>query len=196
MLAFGLPLAHNAALTNGLHAAHGAGAALLLGTPAAAVMLPLMAEHGATWTMSPPGLAREYLAHPAFDAAVARLGTWVLTAAPVPRAVFDELTGRGVHVSQAFGMSEGLFMFTPREAATSLRAETVGSPISPLDEVRVFQPGTDIEVAEGETGELAARGPYTIRGYLDAPDRNCEASLPRAFIAPVIWSGHAGTRAR
>ena len=50
VLAFGLPLAHNAALTNGLHAAHGAGAALLLATPAADVMLPLMAEHGATWT--------------------------------------------------------------------------------------------------------------------------------------------------
>jgi 2,3-dihydroxybenzoate-AMP ligase len=46
VLAFGLPLAHNAALTNGLHAAHGAGAALLLATPAADVMLPLMAEHG------------------------------------------------------------------------------------------------------------------------------------------------------
>ena len=113
VLAFGLPLAHNAALTNGLHAAHGAGAALLLATPAADIMLPLMAEHGATWTMSPPGLAREYLSHPAFDDAVARLGTWVLTAARVPRPVFDQLTRRGVHVTQAFGMSEGLFLFTP-----------------------------------------------------------------------------------
>jgi hypothetical protein len=33
--------------------------------------------------MRPPGLAREYLSHPAFDDAVARLGTWVLTAARV-----------------------------------------------------------------------------------------------------------------
>jgi 2,3-dihydroxybenzoate-AMP ligase len=55
VLAFGLPLTHNAALTNGVHAADGVGAALLLGTPAADLMLPLMAEHGATWTMSPPG---------------------------------------------------------------------------------------------------------------------------------------------
>ena len=181
MLAFGLPLAHNAALANGLHAAHGAGAALLLATPAADVMLPLMAEHGATWTMSPPGLAREYLSHPAFDDAVARLGTWVLTAARVPRPVFDELTGRGVHVTQAFGMSEGLFLFTPLDAPADLRAETVGVPISPLDEVRVLQPGTEIEVAEGETGELAARGPYTIRGYLAAPDRDREAFTAEGF---------------
>jgi 2,3-dihydroxybenzoate-AMP ligase len=181
VLAFGLPLAHNAALANGLHAAHGAGAALLLATPAADVMLPLMAEYGATWTMSPPGLAREYLSHPAFDAAVARLGTWVLTAARVPRPVFDELTGRGVHVSQAFGMSEGLFLFTPPGAPPGLRAETVGVPISPLDEVRVLRPGTEVEVAEGETGELAARGPYTIRGYLAAPDRNREAFTAEGF---------------
>jgi non-ribosomal peptide synthetase component E (peptide arylation enzyme) len=181
VLAFGLPLAHNAALTNGLHAAHGVGAALLLATPAAHVMLPLMAEHGATWTMSPPGLAREYLSHRAFDQAVARLGTWVLTAARVPRSVFDDLTARGVHVTQAFGMSEGLFLFTPPDALADLRAETVGVPISPLDEVQVLRPGTEVEVAEGETGELAARGPYTIRGYLGAPDRDREAFTAQGF---------------
>jgi len=181
VLAFGLPLAHNAALTNGLHAAHGVGAALLLATPAADVMLPLMAEHGATWTMSPPGLAREYLAHPAFDDAVARLGTWVLTAARVSRPVFDTLTRRGVHVTQAFGMSEGLFLFTPLDAIANLRAETVGTPISALDEIRVLRPGTQVDVAEGETGELAARGPYTIRGYLAEPDRNREAFTADGF---------------
>jgi 2,3-dihydroxybenzoate-AMP ligase len=181
VLAFGLPLAHNAALTNGLHAAHGAGAALLLATPAADVMLPLMAEHGATWTMSPPALAREYLAHPAFDDAVARLGTWVLTAARVPRPVFDELTRRGVHITQAFGMSEGLFLFTPLDAPADLRAGTVGVPISPLDEVRVLRPGTEAEVAEGEIGELAARGPYTIRGYLAAPERDRDAFTAEGF---------------
>jgi 2,3-dihydroxybenzoate-AMP ligase len=181
VLAFGLPLAHNAALTNGLHAAHGVGAALLLASPAASVMLPLMAEHRATWTMSPPGLAREYLSHPAFDDAVARLGTWVLTAARVPRRVFDELARRGVHVTQAFGMSEGLFLFTPLDAPADLRARTVGVPISPFDEVRVVRPGTEAEVAEGEIGELAARGPYTIRGYLAAPDRDREAFTAEGF---------------
>ena len=68
--------------------------------------------------LSPPGLAREYLSHPAFDNAVARLGTWVLTAARF-RPVYDELTGRGVHVTQAFGMSEGLFLFTPARCSSA-----------------------------------------------------------------------------
>jgi 2,3-dihydroxybenzoate-AMP ligase len=72
-------------------------------------------------------------------------------------------------------MSEGLFMFTPPDADAEVRFATIGSPISPLDEVLVLAPGTDAEVAEGEPGELCARGPYTIRGYLAAPERNREA---------------------
>jgi acyl-CoA synthetase (AMP-forming)/AMP-acid ligase II len=106
----------------------------------------------------------------------------VLTAARVARPVFDELAGRGVHVTQAFGMSEGLFLFSPLDAPADLRAETVGVPISPLDEVRVLRPGTEVEVADGETGELAARGPYTIRGYLAAPNRDCEAFTAKGLL--------------
>ena len=45
----------------------------------------------------------------------------------------------------------------------------------------MFRPDTEIEVAEGETGELAARGPYTIRGYLAAPDRDREAFTAEGF---------------
>jgi 2,3-dihydroxybenzoate-AMP ligase len=45
-------------------------------------------------------------------------------------------------------MSEGLFLFTPLDAAAGLRAETVGVPISPLDEVRVFRPGTEVELLQ------------------------------------------------
>ena len=78
-------------------------------------------------------------------------------------------------------MSEGLFLFAPLDAPADRRAETAGVPISPLDEVRVLRPGTEVEVAEGETGELAARRPYTIRGYLAAPDRDREAFTAEGF---------------
>jgi len=93
-------------------------------------------------------------------------------------------------------MSEGLFLFAPLDAPADLRAETAGVPISPLDEVRVLWPGTEVEVAEGETGELAARGPYTICGYLAAPDRDREAFTAEGYTVPATSCGHAGMRGR
>ncbi len=42
-------------------------------------------------------------------------------------------------------------------------------------------PAPRSRVAEGETGELAVRGPYTICGYLAAPDRDREAFTAEGF---------------
>jgi non-ribosomal peptide synthetase component E (peptide arylation enzyme) len=42
-------------------------------------------------------------------------------------------------------------------------------------------PGTDQEVADGETGELLVKGPCTIRGYYDASDRDAEAFTADGF---------------
>jgi 2,3-dihydroxybenzoate-AMP ligase len=38
-----------------------------------------------------------------------------------------------------------------------------------------------IEVADGEVGELVTRGPYTIRGYYNAPQINARAFTPDGF---------------
>lgn len=180
-LAFGLPISHNAGVANALFAAHAVGAAVLLSSPQADDLLPLMTEHRATWLMSPPGVARDYQNDPRFGSAVSSLRTCVLTAAPVTRALFDGLQSRGVHVTQAFGMSEGLFLFTPFDGTDELRAGTVGIPLSPHDEIRLLVPGTEHDVEDGEIGELCARGPYTIRGYLDEPDRNRETFTSDGF---------------
>jgi 2,3-dihydroxybenzoate-AMP ligase len=74
-----------------------------------------------------------------------------------------------------------MFLFTPRDGATDLRASTIGVPISRYDEVRLYEPDTEIEVAPGEPGELCVRGPYTIRGYLNAPERNAQAFTADGF---------------
>ncbi|GAA2365913.1 (2,3-dihydroxybenzoyl)adenylate synthase [Dactylosporangium salmoneum] len=194
-LAFALPIAHNAGMANGLFAAHATGAALLLCGPRPDELLGLMAEHRATWTLLSPGITAGLLAHPGFDAAFAALRNLVLSAAAVPRELFDELERRGVHTTQAFGMTEGLFLFTPLDAPADARAGGVGDPISPLDEVRLLEPGTESPVADGEPGELCARGPYTIRGYLNAPERNREAFTSDGFyrsgdlMARVVLGG-------
>lgn len=180
-LAFCLPVVHNAGTANALFAAHSVGAALLLATPRADDLLPLMTEEGATWIMLPPGVATGFLADPRCGDAFARVRTCVLTAAAVPRQLFDELEERGVHTTQAFGMTEGLFLFTPRDAPADLRAGSVGVPISPLDEVRLLDPGTEDPVPDGEIGELCVRGPYTIRGYMDEPEHNRTAFTTDGF---------------
>lgn len=78
----------------------------------------------------------------------------------------------GYHV---FGMTEGVIMFTRKGDAPEVIDGTCGRPVSPLDHVKILKPGTEEEVAIGEVGEPAFTGPYTIRGYYDAADRNAEA---------------------
>ena len=58
-----------------------------------------------------------------------------------------------------------------------LLLESSGAPVCDEDEIMVVD-DDGREVADGEAGELVTRGPYTIRGYYNAPDRNAEAFLP------------------
>ncbi|MDI5983627.1 AMP-binding protein [Halomonas sp. M4R5S39] len=87
----------------------------------------------------------------------------------------------GVEGHHLFGMTEGTIMFTRRGDSETIRFGTCGRPISEHDEVRLLEPGTEDEVAEGQIGELAVRGPYTIRGYYHAPERNAETFTPDGF---------------
>lgn len=68
-------------------------------------------------------------------------------------------------------MTEGLLMMNRLDDPPEVRRETVGRPISPADEIRLVDEGGD-DVAEGEIGELLCRGPYTFRGYVNAPEVN------------------------
>jgi non-ribosomal peptide synthetase component E (peptide arylation enzyme) len=78
-------------------------------------------------------------------------------------------------------MGEGLFLTTPPGSPREARATTVGVPLSPLDEIRVLEPGGDGQVPDGEIGELCCRGPYTLRGYVDAAEHNARAFTPDGF---------------
>jgi 2,3-dihydroxybenzoate-AMP ligase len=54
-------------------------------------------------------------------------------------------------------------------------------PISPGDEVRLLQPGTEDSVEPGTVGEFCVRGPYTIRGYYRAQAHNAAAFTSDGF---------------
>lgn len=87
----------------------------------------------------------------------------------------------GVPVFHVFGMTEGVIMYTQAGDPDAALFDTVGKPISEHDEVRVLAPGTEQEVALGEVGELAIRGPYTLFGYFAAAERNREAFTSDGF---------------
>ena len=55
-----------------------------------------------------------------------------------------------------------------------LLLESSGAPVCEFDEIKVVDDAGD-EVPDGEPGELVTRGPYTIRGYYNAPEKNAEA---------------------
>jgi 2,3-dihydroxybenzoate-AMP ligase len=96
-------------------------------------------------------------------------------------------------VQENFGMAEGMLMFVRLDDPPEVRLETVGRPICPDDEVRlVDESGQD--VADGETGELWARGPYTLRGYYNAAEHNARAFSPDGFYmsGDLMWKHHTG----
>ncbi|MGA6971470.1 MAG: AMP-binding protein [Candidatus Binatus sp.] len=83
-------------------------------------------------------------------------------------------------VQQVLGMAEGLLCYTRLDEREEIAFTTQGSPLSPADEIRIVEPdGAD--AAAGAVGELWCRGPYTIRGYFRAPERNREVFTADGF---------------
>ena len=80
-----------------------------------------------------------------------------------------------------FGMTEGLLCITRPDAPEAAFDNCVGQPLSPHDEVRIVEPGTERDLPFGEAGELLVRGPSVLRGYYDAPERNAEAITADGF---------------
>jgi 2,3-dihydroxybenzoate---[aryl-carrier protein] ligase len=83
-------------------------------------------------------------------------------------------------VQQVFGMAEGLVCYTSLDDPDEVALTMQGRPLSPDDELRIVDPA-GCDVATGEVGELWCRGPYTIRGYFRAPERNREAFTSDGF---------------
>jgi 2,3-dihydroxybenzoate-AMP ligase len=77
---------------------------------------------------------------------------------------------------EIYGTAEGLINMTRRDDDDEALMHSSGTPVSELDEIKVVGED-DVEVPDGEPGELVTRGPYTIRGYYQAPEKNAEAFM-------------------
>lgn len=175
-----IPIIHNAGIVLALHAVHGAGGTLVLATAVLDQALPLMAREQATDALIGHG-HYGMIDHPLFDDAVASMRRVIFSGAKVPERLFEAFESRGIWPGQNFGMGEGLCCLSTASSTREARLTTVGVPFSPADEFRVLQPGTEIELPDGEVGEFACRGPYTLRGYFDAEDINATAFTSDGF---------------
>ena len=96
-----------------------------------------------------------------------------------------ELRGRlrarfGCVPQEIYGTAEGLINMVPLDAPDEYLLQSSGVPVCEDDEIRVIDDAGN-ELPDGAQGELATRGPYTIRGYYRAPDKNIEAFTPDGF---------------
>ena len=193
-----LPIAHNLPLAcPGLQGFLLSGATVYLSRSRRGPdVFAVIDRHRVTHIHVVPALAIQWINHPAagdFDLGSVRVvqsGGQRLQPETRLRA---ERVFRNVTVQENFGMAEGLLMFVRLDDPREVRLETVGRPICPDDEVRlVDQDGAD--VPDGEVGELWARGPYTLRGYYNAPEHNQRSFSPDGFYrsGDLMWRHPSG----
>lgn len=78
----------------------------------------------------------------------------------------------GIVSGNMFGITEGLLTACAPSDPEEARHRGCGRPIAAGDEIRLLKPGTEEDVAIGEVGELAFRGPSTLVGYYNDPKAN------------------------
>jgi 2,3-dihydroxybenzoate-AMP ligase len=86
----------------------------------------------------------------------------------------------GALPQEIYGTAEGLINMTRLDDPEQIILESSGSPVCVDDEIKVID-DEGHEVPDGEPGELVTRGPYTIQGYFNAPEKNREAFTPDGF---------------
>jgi len=135
-------------------------------------LLELVARHRVTVLVGAPPMLRVLVGHP--DAAGADLGSLELVVcggAALPATVQRALAARlpGATVGQAFGLTETTVGVSMPDRDAGSVPGTVGR-LMPNTELRVVDPATGRDLGPGQAGELLARGPQVMAGYLRRPD--------------------------
>lgn len=86
----------------------------------------------------------------------------------------------GCQFQEIYGTAEGLLNLTRLDDSEDRILHSSGAPICDDDEIKVLDSDGN-EVPDGEPGELVVRGPYTIRGYYNAPEINAKSFTSDGF---------------
>jgi acyl-CoA synthetase (AMP-forming)/AMP-acid ligase II len=145
--------------------------------------LELLARHRVTVQIGAPPMHEVLTRHPASAAAdLSSLELLVCGGAALSADVQQALAARlpGATVGQAYGLTETCVGISMSDRASGSVPGTVGR-VMPNTELRVVDPATGRDLGAGQPGELLARGPQVMAGYLHRPDATA------AMIDPDGW---------
>jgi acyl-CoA synthetase (AMP-forming)/AMP-acid ligase II len=146
-------------------------------------LLELVAGHRVTVLVGAPPMLRVLVTHPrAAEADLRSLELVVCGGAALPAATQRALAARlpGATVGQAWGLTETCVGVSMPDRATGSVPGTVGR-VMPNTELRVVDPATGRDLGPGRPGELLARGPQVMAGYLHRPEATA------AMLGPDGW---------
>jgi long-chain acyl-CoA synthetase len=151
-------------------------------------LLPLISEHRVTMTTLVPAVLKMLVESPARSGSdLSSLETIAYAASPIsPDLLRASLAAFSCRFLQIYGLTE-------TNSATTLlpedhldpehpdRMHSVGRPMSAVT-LRIVDPVTGDEVAEGDFGEVWIKAPTNMSGYFDAPVETAATITPDGFI--------------
>jgi 2,3-dihydroxybenzoate-AMP ligase len=155
------------------------GSVVMLPSPEPVRAFATIAAEGVTIAAAVPAVAQRWVEHQQHTAGseLATLRVLQVGGSRLP----DEYARRlgpvlGCTLQQVFGMAEGLINTTRLDDSDEVICTTQGRPVHEADEVRVLDADGQ-DVPDGTPGAIYTRGPYTPRGYYNAPEHNAQSFL-------------------
>ena len=145
--------------------------------------LDLLQRHRVTVLVGAPPMLRVLTGHPlAAGTDLSALELVVCGGAPLTAAAQRALAARlpRATVGQAYGLTETTVGVSMPDRDTGSVPGTVGR-VMPNTELRVVDPETGRDLGAAEPGELLARGPQVMAGYLGRPEATA------AMLGPDGW---------
>ena len=162
----------------------GAGAAILDGF-APEPYLDAIPRFGATHANLVPTMLQMLLASGGASADIGPLRSVVYGASPMPRPVIEEaMAAWGPIFSQYYGQTEAPLCISVLPADDHVGDDApLGSCGHPSVDAEIRLIGDDgADVASGQPGEVVLRAPFTMAGYMNAPELNDAAFLGDGWL--------------
>ncbi len=139
--------------------------------------LQALEQERCTAVIGVPAMFIGQLGHPEFDKFdLSAMRTGIMAGAPCPVEVMKQVLDRmGIkEITIGYGQTEALLItLTDTDDTIERRVTTVGK-VMPHMEVKLIDPETGQEVAQGEQGELCSRSVMCMTGYYNMPEATAE----------------------